>query len=96
MFFYLAVEAYRAQYQVEIQSAEDREQLDYQLLKVSAQTIYDQYLAPKVSVFGARGISIWRSRYHYLAPEEAGMQKNIHRGAGMMSKIGPLDILKVN
>lgn len=46
VFFYLAVEAYRAQYQVEIQSAEEGE-LDYQLLRASAQTIYDMYLAPK-------------------------------------------------
>ena len=46
VFFYLAVEAFKAQYQVERQNA--GEELDHGLLKASAQSIYDQYLAPKV------------------------------------------------
>ena len=46
VFFYLAVEAFKAQYQVERQNA--GEDLDHGLLKASAQSIYDQYLAPKV------------------------------------------------
>ena len=47
VFFYLAVEAFKAQYQVEMSQATG-EEFDYQLLKASAQSIYDQYLAPKV------------------------------------------------
>jgi len=43
VFFYLAIEAFKAQYQVEL----NQDITDQSFLKASAQAIYDQYLSPK-------------------------------------------------